>query len=240
MSLSVDNTAPRKRDAATYAAAVLHALAREEALERRSPRVLEPHHATWKQFRGRLGWCDLLDLLLEDGAVTQPTAFTPPVDVAVAELPDALIEGWLTELGALDLTGPGADYIAEQAARLGIGTRMARSELHRLKAHHRVLEIPGSGGQLAHHLVSTHDDVYLQDVFTIACAGWRDATLAALIAVELGLSGKAPVMHDPDLREARKSERAFDYVVGLERDKGGEFKKSDLQEWFPKATVLLV
>ena len=45
--------------------------------------------------------------------------------------------------------------------------------------------------------VTTHDDVYLQNNFTIACRDWREVTLAGLVAVELGVSGPAPAVIDP-------------------------------------------
>lgn len=230
------------RDAATYATAALHALAREEALERRTPpRLLEPSMATWQQFRGRLTPTDLLDLLLEDAAVTQPAAFQPPADVgALAQLPVSAVDEWLEALRDLDLTAEGSEYLHSQAKRLGIATRMARSELHRLRPHHRVLELPRSGGQLAYHLVTSQDDLFLQQNFTIACHDWRDATLGALVAVELGVSGDAPTAIDPELEGARSAQPTFDYVVGLHPDKGGSFEQGELQEWFPDATVLLV
>ncbi|MCA9621927.1 MAG: hypothetical protein KC731_23040 [Myxococcales bacterium] len=239
MALGID-VPEEQRDAATYAVAALHALGREERRGRRPVRLLEAGHATWNQFRGRLGARHLLELLLEDGAVTQPRAFTVPEGLDLSVLSHGLVAGWLSEVPSLALEAPGEDYIGEQAARLGVSTRLAKSSLHRLKPHHRVLELPGSGGQLAYHLVTTHDDVYLQDVFTIACGDWREATLAGLVAVEVGLSGDAPVWLDPELRRARKDGRVWDYVVGLDPAKGGRFESLLLQQWFPKATVLLV
>ena len=55
--------------------AVLLALARDEAAGRRTARLTEPDHATWKRFRGRLGARDLVALLFEDAAVGFPIPF---------------------------------------------------------------------------------------------------------------------------------------------------------------------
>ncbi len=239
--LSLEKVSKDLRTTATYAAAAVHALAREEARGRKPQRLLEPGLETWTQFRGRLRSPDLLELLLEDGAVTQPTAFDPPAGVAApGRLPAEIVDTWIAELRGLELEADSLDYVTEQAKRLGVSTKMARSDLHRVQAQHRVLELPGSGGQLAHHLVTSHEDVFLQNNFTVACRDWRDATLAGLIAVELGVSGPAPVVMDPELRQARADDKGFDYVVGLDPDKGGDFRASQLSEWFPRATVLLV
>lgn len=250
--LSMEEVPRELKATASYAVAALHALAREEARDRKPKRLLEGGLATWTQFRGRLHATHLLELLLEDAAVTQPTAFRVPSDFpAIASLPRAVVDAWVREVsGAAGSTADGAarleldesalDYLTTQAKRLGITTRMARSELHRVKAHHQILELPGTGAQLAHHLVSTHDDVFLQSNFVVACRDWRDVVLAGLVAVELGVSGPAPVSLDPDLRLARTSDRRFDYVIGLDPDKGGDFRKAQLVEWFPSATVVLV
>lgn len=239
--LSMEEVPRELKATASYAVAALHALAREEARDRKPKRLLEDGLATWAQFRGRLHATHLLELLLEDAAVTQPTAFRAPSDVpAIGSLPKAVVDGWVREAAQLELDASSLDYLTTQAKRLGIPTRMARSELHRVKAHHQILELPGTGAQLAHHLVSTHDDVFLQSNFVVACRDWRDVVLAGLVAVELGVSGPAPVSLDPDLRLARTSDRRFDYVIGLDPDKGGDFRKAQLVEWFPSATVVLV
>ena len=79
--LSMEHVPRELTTTASYAAAALHALAREEARDRKPKRLLEAGLATWTQFRGRSGATQLLELLLEDAAVTQPTAFRAPSDV---------------------------------------------------------------------------------------------------------------------------------------------------------------
>lgn len=241
MQLEMDSVPAGLIPTARYASAALLALAREEALGRRPKRLLEPGLATWQQFRGRMGARELLELLCEDAAVTQPSAFAVPDELRpLGELPADQVQAWVELLPALALDVAGEDYVAEQAKRLGLPTRMARAGLHKVLSHQKVLELPGSGGQLS-YFVASRDDVFLKDVFTIACTGWADAALAGLISVELGLSGgEAPIVLDPTLQGLREAGTPFDFVVGLERDKGGSFSKRDLQEWFPHAIVLLV
>lgn len=82
---------------ALFAATTLHALAREEAAGRRPKRLLEEKRAAWERFRGRLGPAALVELLLEDAAVTQPAAFDASAILGpaarLAELPEPLVTG---------------------------------------------------------------------------------------------------------------------------------------------------
>ncbi|MRG98415.1 hypothetical protein [Polyangium spumosum] len=231
---------------ATYLAAVLHALAREEALGRRPKRLLEPGHATWTRFRGRLRTPALVELLLEDAAVTQPCPFRVAEilgsDTSLRDVPAKVFDDWLAELPRASLDAPSAEYIAAQAKRLGLPTRMARADLHKIKPHQHVLELPGTGGQLAHHIVQTQRDIYLQDVFTIVVGTWQELTLAGLVAVECELRGAPPVIVDRELTKTRERRGELDYVIGMDPDKGGFFTKTTLEQagWFPSATILLV
>lgn len=234
---------------ARFAAATTWALAREEALGRRPRRLLEPEVATWLQFRGRMDLTDFLCLLLEEAAVTQPFAFSAAHvmgsrGLSVGKLPSTRIEEWLAALPAIELDADPQDYVTEQARRLELPTRLGRSELHRgLRAHHKVLELPGTGGQLAHYLVEEVDGLFLQDVFTVAWSDWRDRLLAGLVAVEAGLTGSAPVMPEPGLPalEGDPDHPAFDYVVGAAPERGVQpFTEDELQSLFPDAKIVLV
>jgi hypothetical protein len=88
---------PRAEQApATYAAARLAALARDQAAGWRSPRLTEPGQATWQRFRGRLGSADLLRMLAEDDAVLHPVPFAASqIGVPLDDVDDALVDGWL-------------------------------------------------------------------------------------------------------------------------------------------------
>lgn len=243
-SFPIDDVPASARKATTYAAAVLLALAREEQVGRRPRRLLEKGLATWSRFKGWLGPRDLLELLLEDAKVTQPL----PFDVerlfgsrrALQALSPVRVGEWLGRLTEVDLETEGTDYIAVQARNLGINSRLARSELYKIKPHHRVLELPGTGGQLAYHMVSSQEEIYLQDVFTVVCDSWPEMALAGIVAVELGLTGEPPVLLDPRLDEVLEHREQFTHVVGLSSDKGGLFEEAMLCERFPHASVQLV
>src|SRR3546814_9453444 len=60
-------------------------------------------------------------------------------------------DSWIKSVASLPLAGPGPDYVAEQARFLGLPTRMARSDLHVVKPHQKVLELPGTGGRSEEH-----------------------------------------------------------------------------------------
>ena len=247
LALPLANIDQHLHDTAIYGAAVLHALARDEATGHRPRRLTEPGHATWSRFRGRLGWAHLLQLVAEDAAVVQAVPFDMerilgPDSPRLGHLPEVLVQGWFGQLDTLDLGAPSLDYIMGQAKLLGLPSRMARADLHQVKAHHKVLELPGTGGQLAHHLVSTQDEIFLQDNFMVACESWQDLTLAGLVAVDLVAPNADFALLDPELAHAREEtlRTTFDFVVGLHPDKGGRFEPGRLQELFPNARVVLV
>jgi hypothetical protein len=221
---------------------MLRALGREEALGRRPKRLLEPGLATWTQFRGRLRETALLELVLEDAAVSQPVPFdagrilgkTEPL----ARVPAFELKRWLDALVAEgEQATPSAAYIQAQAKLLGLPTKIARSDLLVVKPHQRVLELPGTGGQLTHHLLETHPDLPIREVFTIACGSWQELALAGLVCVEKGLLGEPPASLDPNLEAARAEKRSFDFVFGVD---AGLFSSQQLESWFPNARVMLV
>jgi len=225
---------------------MLRALVREESLGRRPKRLLEPALATWTQFRGRLRETALLELVLEDASVSQPVPFdagrilgkTDPL----SRVPAIELKRWLDALlgeGAGESEAPtsSAAYIQAQAKLLGLPTKIARSDLLVVKAHQHVLELPGTGGQLTHHLLEMHPDLPIREVFTIACASWQELALAGLVCVEKGLLGEPPASIDPKLEAARAEKRAFDFVFGVD---AGLFSSAQLASWFPNARVMLV
>lgn len=237
-----------QRPTGVWAASLLHALARDEAAGRRRPRLTEPKLGTWTRFRGRLSSADLVSLLFEDAAVLHRVPFDPETvggGLRPDRLPESVTDGWLKAIESLSLSTASADYILEQARLLGLPTRMARSDLHVVKPHQKVLELPGTGGQLAHHLVSGQKDLTLQDNFVVACGSWEELTLAGVVALELG-APHSDFVSRADAAEFKNPEhplrqRSFDFVVGLHPDKGGLFRVEDqLAIWFPSAKVLLV
>ena len=232
----------------TWAAALLHALARDEATGRRPQRLTEPRLATWNRFRGRLTTSDLFALLFEDAAVLHRIPFDPFViggPIRMTALTESVANRWLDAIRILDLKASGSEYILEQAQLLALLTKMARSDLNVVKPHHKVLELPGTGGELAHHLVSSQGDVTLQDNFVVACASWQELTLAGIIALERVAphSDFVQRIESDDLCDLNHPlrQRSFDFVIGLHPDKGGLFRAEDqLAIWFGNAKILLV
>lgn len=231
-----------------WAAALLHAIARDEHAGRRTQRLTEPKLDTWSRFRGRLGPQDLVALLFEDAAVLHRIPFDASAigaEFRVDRLPTTVVDEWLRSIDSTLPDVAGNEYILEQARLLGLQTRLARSELHVVKPHQKVLELPGTGGQLAHHLVSVQKDLLLQDNVVVACSTWQELTLAGIVALELGAPHSDFVIRaDADaLKDAGHPlrQRSFEFVVGLAPDKGGQFRIEDqLAIWFPNAKVLLV
>ena len=235
---------PSASSAATYLAATLHALARDEHIGRRPRRLIEADHLSWNRFRGRLGPLDFAEIVLEDAAVTQPEPFAVG-DIlgsreALRTVPEPLVGRWLEELTRLPLDAPDRDYLDEQSKRLGFRARPAFSELPKLAPYHRVLELPGYGGRLAAHAVLTESILSIQDMFTIACASWQERVLAGIVAVCLNVRGFTRIRIDPTLEHARRIEGGFTHLLGLKPDKGGVFDAHTLEGFFPSATIVLV
>jgi hypothetical protein len=247
-ALEFDGLTASHRETATWAASLVHALARDEVAGRRPERLTEPRLATWSRFRGRLTATDLIALLFEDAAVLHPVPFDAQAvggAMALERLPEQLTAAWLEQIGSLELDAASADYITHQAKLLGLPTRLARSDLHVVKPHQKVLELPGTGGQLAHHLASSQTDVSLKDNFTVACGSWQELTLAGIVALDLGAPSTefAARASAEDLRDPKHAlrRRSFDFVIGLHPDKGGLFRVDDqLAIWFSGAKILLV
>lgn len=237
-----------QRPTAAWAAALLHALARDEAAGRRTQRLTEPKLDTWSRFRGRLSSADFVSLLFEDAAVIHPVPFDPGAvggPIRPEQLPEPLVDEWLKAIPSVPLTLASGDYILEQARLLGLPTRIARADLHVMKGHHKVLELPGTGGQLAHHLVTSQPGLSLQDNFVVACASWEELTMAGIVGLDVGAphSDFAVRVDVEQLKDAEHPlrQRSFDFVVGLHPDKGGLFQvENQLAIWFPTAKVLLV
>lgn len=240
--------APELQPTAAWAQALLRALTRDEVVGRRPPRLTEPRLATWTRFRGRLTSTDLVALLFEDAAVVHRIPFDADAvggPLRLADVPETVSDAWLRGIDMIGAQPSGPEHVAQAAALLGVPTRLARSELHVVKPHQKVLELPGTGGQLAHHLTTTQRDLTLQDNFVIACSSWQEAALAGIVALERGaphasfvMRVDASALRDPahPLRQ-----RTFDFVIGLHPDKGGLYQyQEQLALWFQTATIVLV
>lgn len=251
--LDLSRISPDQLPAARYATAALCALAREEALARRARRLLDPGPAIWRRFRRRLDHADLLELLLADAAVTQPFAFDArtllgPGAGSLGRLSPARLADWMGELAAAEADPPSLaatprqDYLLDQARRLDLPSRLARSDLQRgLRPHHRVLELPGTGGLLAAWLLDQVEGLFLRDNFTLAWSGPTDRVLAGLVAVEHRLTGSAPVAEQSGTLALAAEGRRFDHIVGTLPSRGLQpLDVSALEDLFPGAAVQLI
>src|ERR1700690_3106310 len=112
--LDVSRLSEEQRPTGTWAAALLHALARDEAAGRRPQRITEANLATWSRFRGRLTAQDLVALLFEDAAVLHRVPFDPAEvgdHLRLDRLSDGVASDWLRAIPSIDLKAAGADYV---------------------------------------------------------------------------------------------------------------------------------
>jgi hypothetical protein len=237
-----------QRPTGLWTLALLHAIAREEVRGRRPPRLLAPVPFMWSPFRSRLEPADFVSLLFEDAAVTNPIPFDPYAvgpELALPCLPDTVLEAWVLRMGSIPHGAPGADYLSEQASRLGLPTGLARLELAPAPPSRTILELPGSGGQLAYALVQRDRTLVLEDAIVVACSGWKELTLAGLVALELGAARTdfiVPVASEPPHPPSHpRIARGFARVLGLSAESGGPpWDDHALARSFPGAEVVLV
>lgn len=234
------------RGAALAVSAAVYALARDEKAGRRPLRLLEPDLATWARFRGQLAVRDLVALLIEDAAVLHAVPFDL---AALLDLSDDPLEplsndhlaAWLSSLPSQPLDATPREYLEDLARHLGLTARPAFSELRKAQPNHHILELPGTGGRLAAHLVQQNPQLSLRDVFTIACGTWQEELFAGLIAVEFGVVGATRILRTTDLAAMRYEDSpAYTHVIGLRPDKGGRFDENEVHARFASAEVVLV
>lgn len=235
-----------KRD--TLAEHLLFALARREHTGRAPPRLTEPDRATWREFRGNLGYNHLLALVAQDASVrfplpADPAAVLGPDGAASLEdVPRVIVRQWLDALTPDRLDAPRADVLTAAARGLGLPHRYAATSLHKLQADTRVLELPGTGGQLVARALERSPDATLHLNATVLTRDWADRAMAGFVAMELDAPHQDFVVNDPDLTWATDPERrrTYDLVFGLRPANGGTEDEDRLRGRFPQATLVLV
>ncbi|MES2638061.1 MAG: hypothetical protein V4850_01205 [Myxococcota bacterium] len=231
----------------TIARCLLRALARRERSGRAPARLTEPGLATWVQMKGNLELQHLLALVAEDAAIRFPI----PADLgrvldvdsqSFSKILDNIVDGWLRELTPDVLDAPRPDAIADYAKLLELPTRFAGADLHKIQADKRVLELPGTGGQLVARALERSPEAYLHTNCTVLTASWAERTLAGLAAMEWDAPGVDFTRDDADLAWATEPDQRhrFDLVFGLLPEKGGRWDTATLQSRFPAATIVLV
>lgn len=196
----------------------LRAIAR---LERRGgvrePRLTEADHATWRQFRRRLGWADYVAILHEDLA----GAFPLPFDLSRWEasplegLDDAAAEALIADALTPDAR-TSAEFLRDACAALGLPAGGAYAELTRLEPHHRVLELPGAGGRIAASLVERDPEISFATQFTFVADSDAERLAIGIAAVELRANEPRVLTRDA-ARVALLAPDTFDKVLGLKR-----------------------
>ena len=227
---------------------LIHALARREHSGRAPKRLLEPGRATWQQFRGNLREPYLLTLLAEDSAVRFPLpadpnhVLQPSSRLTFADIPRVKVFSWLEELTTERLNRSRGDALTSAAAALKLPNRFAGSNLHKLQPGSRVLELPGTGGQLVAKALEKSPDAVLHVNCTVLTGSWAERAMAGIVAMEFDAPHIDFIREDPDLAWATStSERSrFDLIFGLQPDKGGQLDAETLSSRFPLATVVLV
>ncbi|NUN14538.1 MAG: hypothetical protein HUU55_12990 [Myxococcales bacterium] len=228
---------------------IVTTLARAESAGRKPRRLTEPGHTTWHQFRGRLEYADFLALLFEDAAVIHPIPFDPVatgVPVSWSSVPEGFAAAWVEFISNVVIETDGSDRFIVIAVRaLGLPTGLAGSRLPTVLPHHRVLELPGTGGQLTHHLMLHSPTLSLRDNFAVACGTWEETLLAGIVATELNATSSDWIVKatSQDLLDPNHPLRTtrFDFVIGLHPDNGGALADPDpLASFYPDARIVLV
>jgi hypothetical protein len=224
---------------------LLIALARRERAGRAPQRLLEPGLATWKQFQGNLDLPHLVALLAEDAAVRFPLPADPRrvfgANADFSKLPSTSIFTWLMSLPG-QAAADRQEILAEYARELELPHRFAGADLHKIQADKRVLELPGTGGQLVARALEKSPDAHLLTNTTVLTSSWADRAMAGLVAMELDAQSVDFVREDPELAWATHPDQRtrFDLVFGLQPEKGGAYDAKTLANRFPAATIVLV
>jgi len=227
---------------------LLRALARRERSGRAPKRLLEPNLATWTQFKGNLQLQHLLAMLAEDASLRYPLpanlGIVLGLDIAkgFSHIANETVYGWLQALTDEVLDAPRPDALADYAKTLDLPARFAGADLHKIQSDKRVLELPGTGGQLVARALERSPDAYLHTNTTVLTATWAERAMAGLVAMEWDAPGVDFARDDADLAWATDQEQRhrFDLVFGLLPEKGGRWDSLALAGRFPLATIVLV
>jgi hypothetical protein len=219
---------PTHTDIETFAHTVIASLVRAEATGRLAPRFTDDGPQLWKAFRNELTLGDLLDLAIQDAAVLYPQPFSihwlwsRVTDNEFRVIAPEQVTEWVDQAVRLQKQ-PTDAFLWVLAEHLDIRPP-EQEKLEYLpdpKAHHQILELPGSGGWLAYH-ISTRPDAgsYYWENFTIVCGTWQEQLLAGLIAFELGAPPhrELPIVHISSLAQVLDEGAAFDWIIGLREE----------------------
>jgi hypothetical protein len=196
----------------------LRSIARLEVAKVREPRLTESDHARWHRFRRKLGWSAFIEILHEDLA----GAFPIPFDLArwptspLSSLTEAEAEQLIADAARSIATPVDSTAFLQECARsLGLSTSSGTlSGLPKLQPHHRILELPGSGGLLAAALCVESSGLAFNAQFTFVAETTAEHVAIGLAAVELR-ANEPRILTADALRAALKGGETFDRVFGL-------------------------
>jgi len=161
-------------------------LERDVAKPLRSARLTEPGWPTWRRTAGRLGWAEFVALLHEDLAHAFPTAFdlSAHSQNPLAGLSDTAAEQLIREA----ITPSYQDtqsFLRAAAQGLGLPVGGAVSELPKVQAFQRVVELPGSGGRIAAQQVLSFPELSFNQQFLFVADSDAERVLIGIAALEL-------------------------------------------------------
>ncbi len=164
----------------------LRAIARLERVgDLRPARLSDPELARWHRYRRKLGWRDLIAILHEDLAGPFPVPFDlgrwdeDPLSDLTEEVAQGLISAARAEDERDTLT-----FLKDAAQGLGLPAGGRIADLPKVQPHHRVLELPGSGGRIAAHQ-ALRKDLEFGQAFTFVADTDAERIAIGLAAVEL-------------------------------------------------------
>ncbi|MEO6599260.1 MAG: hypothetical protein ABIQ16_05265 [Polyangiaceae bacterium] len=190
----------------------LREIARLERGGLRPPRLTEPDYERWHRVRRKLGWVAFIELLHEDLAEAFPTSFA--------------LDRWGTH-PTVGLSDASAKELIDSAARpddadllaflrlacrgLGVMDGGNVAALPKVQTHQRALELPGGGGRVAAHQVTTHSGLSFHEHFTFVAD--TDAERVAIGIAAAELRANAPkILTSAEFQAERPR---FDHVFGV-------------------------
>ncbi len=190
----------------------LREIARMERGGLRPPRLTEPDHVLWHRVRRKLGWVAFIELLHEDLADAFPTSFA--LDRWSASPTHGLSDASASELVFQAAAPDDTDrltFLRSVCRGLGLMEGGAVANLPKVQSHQRALELPGCGGRIAAHQVTTHAGLSFNEHFVFVAD--TDAERVAIGIAAAELRANAPKILTRAELEA--SSPKFDHVFGI-------------------------
>lgn len=185
----------------------------------KSKRLSAPDLAIWEHFRRKLGYQDLIGLLLEDAASLFPfpfqvlrTALALEIEALSGEESRDLINEVRT---SLDENEDGQAFLTRAARELKRPHGGRLSELPRIQAYEKVLELPATGGRAAYYLSQHLDDIDFGNNFVFLTDGPVETLQVGLAAIESGAKNVS-VISSRDLADEAAKGPQFDRVITLQ------------------------